>query len=165
MEELLENINVEDLTALPYEELSQWEVGKAVIDTAVNRWEDLDFLEGVEDNKKKEELAVAFDNMAHDILEEDGFVMGIAEKYNFNCFNPEETDESLEFDVMVFPLIRMLVLELDNFNYNKFVDYLDDFSFLSINYENAYDNIDVQAYFVAALGDLIIRSFNNKKEE
>ena len=86
---------------LRYEDLSNWEVGKAVIEDAVNRWEPLGFLDGINDEKKKEQMAVAYDNMAHDLIFENEKVVNISNRYNFNCALDDEGKETVKFENIV----------------------------------------------------------------
>ena len=168
--------NINDFTTLPYEDLSQWEVGKAVIKAAVNRWSPLGFLDGITNETKKEMLAVAFDNMAHDLLAENERVINIEKKYNFNCSPDDEDYErgcleaSFDFSVVVFPILRRVICGVvgktdgaKNFSYKKFLDYLEDYSFLAINYDGYNKDFDVEAEFCAMLSLIIEERFDNEK--
>lgn len=175
----LSEYKISDFTTLSYEELSSWAVGEAVIKGAVNHWEPLGFLDGITNNTKKEILSVAFDNMAHDLLFENERVIKLEKRYNFNC-NPDGEDsedlnkgsskETFDFSVLVFPLLRRVVCGAvgktdgaTNFNYKKFLDYLEDFSFLAINYEGYDREMDTEAEFCAILAILIEERFDNEK--
>jgi len=138
-----EEYKIENLTTLSYEELSQWAVGEAVIKAAVNRWSALGFLDGITDKNKRDILAVAYDNIAYDLLTENKRVVGIKNRYDFNCNPGDEKEHEFSFDVIVFPLLRRLICgvtigktdyttnrfhkPITNFNYKKFLDYLEDF--------------------------------------
>lgn len=167
MKNFLEEISIGNTTSLRYEDLSEWKVGEAMIKEAVKRWEQIGFLESLEDENKKEILAVAFDNMAHDLLVENEKVIKIKKRYDFNCNEGNNAKVSLPFDVIVFPLLRSVVCKVDNFNYNEFLTYLEKYSFLAINYDG-YDFIgecDIEAEFCALLSLIIEYQFNNKKNK
>ena len=171
-----EEYKVENLTTIPYEDLSKWCVGEAVIKSAVNRWESLGFFAGIENQVKKEALSVAFDNMAYDLLHETKRVVDIEKKYNYNCVPDGENAErgsikaTFDFCVVVFPILRRVICGVvgedtgvNNFNYEKFLTYLEELSFLAINYDGFEHDIDVEAEFVAILSDAIIKRFNKNK--
>jgi hypothetical protein len=165
-----EEYKVENLTTLSYEELSQWAVGEAVIKAAVNRWQPLGFLDGIANKNKRDILAVAYDNIAHDLLTENKRVVDIKNRYDFNCNPDDEKEYDFNFDVIVFPLLRRVVCGAvgktdgaTKFNYKKFLDYLEDFSFLAINYDGYNREMDVEAEFVAILALLIEERFDNEK--
>ena len=165
-----------DFTTLPYEDLSQWAVGEAVIKGAVNRWTPLGFLDGITNETKKEMLAVAFDNMAHDLLAENERVINIENKYNFNC-SPDDADYErgcfdapFDFSVVIFPILRRVICGVvgktdgaKRFSYKKFLDYLEDYSFLAINYDGYNKEMDVEAEFCAMLSLIIEERFDNEK--
>jgi len=167
---------LEDFTTLPYEDLSQWAVGEAVIKGAVNRWTPLGFLDGITNDTKKEMLAVAFDNMAHDLLAENERVINLEKRYNFNC-SPDEEDYKngcieapFEFSVVVFPILRRVICGVvgksdgaKSFSYKKFLDYLEDLSFLAINYDGYDKDVDIEAEFCAIVSLLIEERFDNEK--
>ena len=165
MEELFNKIKTYYGTSLRYEELSQWEVGKAVINEAVNRWETIGFLDLIDDDIVKEKIAVAFDNMAHDLLHENERVVKIQKKYNFNCAPDDENTVSCSFVVIIFPLIRRVINKVDNFNYDKFLNYLEKYSFLAINYDGYNYDCDIEAEFCALLAKAIEDSFNREKNK
>jgi hypothetical protein len=165
-----------DFTTLPYDVLSNWAVGKAVIKGAINHWEPLGFLDGITNNTKKEILAVAFDNMAHDLLSEYDRVVKLEKRYNFNCSPDEEDYErgSLEapfdFSVVVFPILRRVICGVvgksdgaTNFSYEKFLDYMEDLSFLAINYDGYDKECDIEAEFCYIISLLIKERFDNEK--
>jgi hypothetical protein len=171
-----EEYKVENLTTLSYEELSQWAVGEAVIKAAVNRWSALGFLDGITNKNKRDILAVAYDNIAYDLLTENERVIKIEKRYNFNCSPDGEDFErgslaaTFDFCVVVFPLLRRVVCGAvgktdgaTKFSYKKFLDYLEDFSFLAINYDGYNREMDVEAEFVAILALLIEERFDNEK--
>ena len=109
--EAIFDIQYENLTTIPYEDLSKWEVGKAVIKDAVNRWEPYGFLCGITNETKKEMLAVTYYNIAHDIIFENERVIKIMKRYNFNCA-PDENDTKnhpLDFETSVFPVLRRVI--------------------------------------------------------
>jgi len=151
-------------TAIRYEDLSNWEVGKAVIEEAVNRWEPLCFLDGIKDEKKKEQIAVAYDNMAHDFVFENERVVNLNKRYNFNCTLDDEGEKMVNFDVIVFPIIRRVICKTDNFTYDKFLEYLEKLSFLAINYDGYDFECDIEAEFCALLSLAIEDLFNNSKK-
>jgi len=160
------------MTSLRYEQLKEWEVGQAVIKDAVDRWTPLGFLDGIEDETKKEVLAVAFDNMANDLLKENEKVVKIEKRYNFNCAPDDESKQgSFEFDVVVFPIIRRIICGVNGtrfdgigelFSYDKFLEYLDDLSFLAINYDGYEKECDFEAEFAAIISHLIEERFYNE---
>ena len=167
MKDFLEEISIGNTTSLRYEDLSEWKVGEAMIKEAVKRWEQIGFLEALEDENKKEILAVAFDNMAHDLLVENEKVIKIKKRYDFNCNEDNDAKVSLPFDVIVFPLLRSVVCKVDNFNYDEFLKYLGKYSFLAINYDG-YDFIgecDIEAEFCALLSLIIEYQFNKKNKK
>ena len=154
-----------------YEDLSKWAVGEAVIKGAVNEWETLGFLNGITNQKKKEMVAIAFDNMAHDLLTENERVVKIANRYNFNCApDTEDGEYSFDFATAIFPIIRRVIVGvigqdegISNFNYDKFLDYLEDFSFLAINYDGYDKECDIEAEFCAIISRIIHESFKREK--
>jgi len=167
---------LDEFTTLPYEDLSKWAVGEAVIKAAVNHWEPLGFLDGITNETKKEMLAVAFDNIAHDLLSENERVLNIDKKYNFNC-SPDDKDYErgcleapFDFSVVVFPILRRVICGVvgktdgaKRFSYKKFLDYLEDYSFLAINYDGYNKEMDVEAEFCAMLSLIIEERFDNEK--
>jgi len=164
MEELFKKIDANNATSLRYEELSQWEVGRAVINEAINRWEQLGFLALIDDDIVKEKMAVAFDNMALDLLYENERVVKIQKRYNFNCAPDNGCDMICSFDVIVFPILRRVISKVDNFNYDKFLDYLEKLSFLAINYDGyEIEECDIEAEFCALLSTAIVEMFKNEK--
>ncbi len=149
-------------TSLRYEVLKDLAVGKAAIKDAVSHWEPLGFLDYIEDESKKEQVSVAFDNITHDILEENERILKIKEKYDF-----------FEFDMIVFPLIRRIIcgnkfskLYTDNFTYDKFLDLLEKYTFLTIRPSEFFDSekYDMEAEFVCILANTIIENFNIKSK-
>lgn len=170
MKKVLEYIKNKHFTSLNYKDLSQWEVGKAVIKEAMSHWEPLDFLHGI-DEQKKEEVAVALDNVTYDILSEKKDIIRLIKRYDFNCCVPDDvnikinSDNVFDFQVDIFPLIRRVVQKVDNFNYEKFIEYLDKYSFLAINYDGYNRECDIEAEFIAILSKLIIEMFNKNANE
>lgn len=162
-----------NFASLSYDELSSWEVGKAVIKAAVNRWSALGFLEGISDNVKKEKLAIAFDNMANDLLKENSRVVELEKRYNFNCKDDNENSkQSFEFDTIVFPILRWVICGpigeeggTEYFNYKKFLDYLEYYSFLAINYDGYNKDSDIEAEFCSILAIIIKRKFDKEKNK
>ncbi len=154
------------VSTLRYEQLKGLEAGKAVIKDAVNRWEQIGFLEGIENEAKKEVLAVTLDNIAHDLVTENERMIKIKKKYDFNCAQDDDTKLSIPFDVMVFPLARRVICKTHNFNYDEFLTYLEKYSFLAINYDGYdYDfKCDIEAEFCALLSLIIENLFNNKEK-
>ena len=159
MKEFIKKYCNTNSTSLRYEELKNILVGKAVIKEAVYRWEQFGFLDGIEDVDKKEQLAVAFDNMAKDLIYEDKRVAKIEDRYNFNCAY------KAEFNVIVFPMLRRVICKVDNFNYDKFLDFLEQLSFVAINYEGYDFDCDIEAEFCAMLSSWIEDRFNYLKEK
>lgn len=154
-----------------YEDLSKWAVGEAVIKGSVNLWGTLEFLNGITNQKKKEMVAIAFDNMAHDLFTENERVVKIANRYNFNCApDDNDSEHNFSFETIIFPIIRRIIAGViggkegvSNFNYDKFLDYLEDLSFLAINYDGYYKECDIEAEFCEIISDLIIERFKNEK--
>lgn len=179
MEEILDFLKNKFFTTLSYNELKNWVVGEAVIKEAISHWEPLGFLDGLNSNKK-EELAIAFDNVAHDIIYEADDITRLIKRYNFNCYLPDNFSEKVEDEVTVFdltnsifPVLRRVICGasntdsngIDNFDYKKFVEYLDELSFLAINYdEYPFKNVDIEAEFIAVLSNAIISLFKNLKK-
>lgn len=173
MENLLEHFLMEtkpeNFTSLSYEQLSNWEVGKAVIKEAVNHWEYSGFLYGIENQTKKEMLAVAFDNFTHDALLENERIIKIAKKYDFNCA-PDNDKYSFNFYYIIYIILRRVVCGVvgqsdgvKNFSYKKFLDYLEDYSFLAINYDGYDKELDLEAEFCSILSSIIEERFDNEK--
>ena len=163
-------IDLSSLTTIPYEQLSQWAVGEAVIKEAVKHWESLGFLCCIKDNTKKEMLAVTYDNIAHDLIFEDKRVLELEKRYNFNCAPEEGKAFEFSFDTAIFPIIRRVICGTvgneggtNKFKYSKFLDYLEDFSFLAINYDNFNSDVDVEAEFCEILSLLIEKRFDKEK--
>lgn len=157
-------MDVKKLNSLKYEQLSEWEVGKAVLKDIVNRWEQIGFLDGIEDEKKKEMIAVAFDNMAYDLVTENERVIKIEKRYDFNCAPYDETDNFAQFNVIVFPIIRRVIMKTDNFTYDKFLRALEKLSFLAINYDGYEYNCDFEAEYCSVISGAIEEMLNNEKE-
>lgn len=146
-------------TRLKYDVLKNMLVGKAVIKEAVNRWEKLGFLDGIKDEDKIEQVAVAFDNIATDLVNEYERVSKIEDRYNFN------SSYKAEFNVIVFPMLRRIICKVDNFDYDKFLEFLEQLSFIAINYEDYDFDCDVEAEFCAMVSLWIEERFNNLKEK
>lgn len=164
------NYRLDDFTTLPFEELDKWEVGKAVIKGAVNHWEPLGFLDGITNERKKQILAVAYDNITHDLLFENERVIKIAKRYDFNC--TDENNDYFDFSVVVYPILRRVICGVvgksdgaKNFSYKKFLDYLEEYSFLAINYDNFEREIDAEAEFCTLLSLIFEERFDNEKNE
>lgn len=161
MKELLNNEKYTN-TSIRYEEISQWEVGKAVIDNAVNHWDEFGFLDGVDDDEKRKELAIAFDNVTNDLLDNDDRFADIVDKYEENC-------PFIPFDVAVYAMLRRVICGndfdngIDNFQYDKFLHYLERLSFLAINDEGYEYETDIEAEYIAIISKLIIELFKNNK--
>ena len=151
-------------------------VGKAVIKDALTHWEQFDFLNEIKDENKKEQTAVAFDNITHDLLTENSRVVEIRNRYNFNCYPPEGLENKypmFNFETIVYPLIRRIICGnmngktgTDNFDYDKFIELLEKYSFLAVNFdfidEENKDKFDVEVEFVCILAGIIEDIFNNK---
>ena len=164
------NYRLDDFTTLPFEELDKWEVGKAVIKGAVNHWEPLGFLDGITNERKKQILAVAYDNITHDLLSENERVIKIAKRYDFNC--TDENNSFFDFNVMIYAVLRRVICGAvgqsdgaKKFSYKKFLDYLEDYSFLAINFDDFERDIDAEAEFCAILASRIEDRFDNEKNE
>jgi hypothetical protein len=152
-------------TTLRYEDLSNLEAGKAVIKDAVSNWERFGFLNGIDDEVKKEQVAVAFDNMAHDIIFENERIIKLNDRYNFNFAQDDEEKHSPKFDVIILPLIRRVICKTDNFTYDKFVEYLERLSYLAINYDGYEFEGDIEAEICAFMSCAIEEMFNNLKNK
>ena len=163
-------------TSLKYNVLKNMMVGKAVIKDALAHWEQFGFLDKINDEVKKEQTAVAFDNITHDLLTENSRVVEIRNRYNFNCYPPEgfvNKYPMFNFETIVYPLIRRIICGnmngktgTDNFDYDKFIELLEKYSFLAVNFdfidEEDKDKFDVEAEFVCILAGIIEDIFNNK---
>ena len=180
MDALLKKMASRNATRLPYKELAQWEVGKAVIENAVNTWESLGFFDGIEDEEKVCELAIAFDNITHDFLAEDERLNYIKTIYEINwnedvmLGNNELEFGWFDFTVVVYPLLRRIICgvksingtdeeSIDNFDYDKFLDYLEELSFLAVDFTGCDDDFDAEATFCDIIGLAITNKF--KREE
>lgn len=179
--DLLKKIASRNATRLPYKELRQWEVGKAVIENAVDEWESLGFFDGIEDKDKVRELAIAFDNVTHDFLAEDERLNYIKAIYEMNwdvefhnrffSENDEFEFSGFDFTVVVYPLLRRIICGvcgtddkgIDNFDYDKFLDYLEELSFLAVDFTGCDDDFDAEAEFCEII-DMAIRN-KFKKEQ
>lgn len=159
--------DIKNVTSLRYEDLSKWNVGEAVIKEAINRWERVGFLNDIKDVVKKEIIAVAFDNMSHDLLTENERVINLKKRYEFNCMPDDETKIGVNFDVIVFPILRRVICKVDNFNYDEFLTCLEKFSFLAINYDGCdfMGKCDIEEEFCTLLSLIIENYFNNKKNK
>jgi hypothetical protein len=146
-------------TSLKYEVLKDMKVGEAVIKEAVNHWERFGFLNDIKDERKKEQVSVAFDNIAYDILKNNERILKLKEKYDF-----------LDFEMMVFPLIRRIIcgnkfcgcLYTDKFTYDKFLDLLEKYTFLTVRQSELFNNkkYDMEAEFICILANIIAEIFN-----
>ena len=104
-------------------------------------------------------MAVAFDNIATDLVNEYERVSKIEDRYNFN------SSYKAEFNVIVFPMLRRIICKVDNFDYDKFLEFLEQLSFIAINYEGYDFDCDVEAEFCAMVSLWIEERFNNLKEK
>ena len=113
--------------------------------------------------------------MAYDLIFENERIIKLAKRYNFNC-KPDSTDSeennlSFDFSVAVFPILRRVICGsiykngTDNFNYDKFVDYLEKYSFLAINYDGyeKNENVDIEAEFAVIISTIFIELFDKNK--
>lgn len=165
MKEFIKDVKPIYGTTLRYEVLSNLEAGKAVIKDAVSNWEQFGFLDGIDDEVKKEQIAVAFDNMAHDIVFENERIIKLNDRYNFNFAQDDEKKHSPKFDIIIFPLIRRVICKTDNFTYDKFIEYLEKLSFLAINYDGYEFDTDIEAEICAFISCAIEEMFNNLKNK
>ena len=161
MKEFIKDVKPIYGTTLRYEVLSNLEAGKAVIKDAVSNWEQFGLLDGIDDEVKKEQIAVAFDNMAHDIVFENERIIKLNDRYNFNFAQDDEKKHSPKFDIIIFPLIRRVICKTDNFTYDKFIEYLEKLSFLAINYDGYEFDTDIEAEICAFISCAIEEMFNN----
>ena len=165
MKEFIKDVKPIYGTTLRYEVLSNLEAGKAVIKDAVSNWEQFGLLDGIDDEVKKEQIAVAFDNMAHDIVFENERIIKLNDRYNFNFAQDDEKKHSPKFDIIIFPLIRRVICKTDNFTYDKFIEYLEKLSFLAINYDGYEFDTDIEAEICAFISCAIEEMFNNLKNK
>lgn len=166
---LLKHLEKENqyFTSIRYKDLKNMKVGEAIIEQALNIWGSIGFLDDIEDEEKKKELAIAFNNITHDLLYGDDKVSTIKHRYNYNCGFP-----SFDFEVIVYPLLRRLIVGnkvragIDNFDYDKFIEYLEKYSFLSVNYdvidEKFKGEYDIEAEMTCILAGIIEDIFNKK---
>jgi hypothetical protein len=52
-------------------------------------------------------------------------VLKIEKRYDFNFF------DDAQFNIIVFPILRRVILNVDNFNYDKFLEILERISFIA----------------------------------
>lgn len=165
MTDLISLLNTKYFTSLSYNTLKELETGKAVINEAVSHWEQTGFLSFVKNDDKKAEIAIAFDNAAHDFMCEDKTIVSLSKRYNFNFVRPENEPGNIDFSIIVFPLILKVVNEVDNFDYKKFIEMLKELSFFAINYDGYEYDADIEAEAISVLASTIIDRFKNKLKE
>ena len=119
----------------------------------LNLWETFGFLEGVETKDKREQIALLYDKAAKYCLDND-----------FSCY----------FEVVVFPLIRLLCIQdKDNiipiedydigFIHSVYMDFKPVISVVE-EYRNKY-NVDALAHLTHCLKDIIYNILIKKKKD
>ena len=142
-------------TDAPYDVLNELPFGNAVINYYRNIWEQTGFLEEYDGNK--DELSMAYTNLAYFCLFD----------YRHNEFADKFLEYDMDFDVIAFPLVRCVLDDVNDFNFEKFLTYLrkidvDIDKMIEIADENGEE--DLEAMMLRAIADVIIDEFEKDSE-
>ena len=150
-------------SALPYEFLKEHEVCKCIIDDSVRIWREIGFTDLVEDEEKERQMAVGFTNLALACLNDDYRVEDI------KLYLYDKYSDVIDFDVIAFPILRKVVMEVDNFSFDNFLEFFAIAKYYTIDEEiedYLYDeDFDYEAELCAMLADTIIAQFKRIKED
>ena len=134
--------------------------GKNVINTCYKFWKKFGFLDNME-KQKAEELSVVFDNLMCRIFK--GELADLCEKYK------NELDLDLEIDI--FPMLRMIITEVDNFTIDDCFNFLNTIDLDLINKTIkrglllgylTEEKLDKEAEITYLISNIIINKFNKK---
>lgn len=142
-------------TDAPYDVLAEMPFGKAVIDFYRNIWNQTGFLEEYDGNK--DELSMAYTNLVYFCTFD----------YRHNEFADKFLEYDMDFDVIVFPLVRCVLGDVNNFNFEKFLTYLRKIEVdidMIINIADENGEEDIEAIMVRAIADVIIDEFEKDSE-
>ena len=149
-----------------YNEIKDLACCQAVIDEAVKKWDKLCLLDAIDDDEKKREVAMAFNTLQKtltDYADTDHIIFRLSEI--FNDFGYEYDTDGL---IYIFAILAKVCVNVDNFDFDRFLEKLNRFSYLTVVEENVdyynYPNFDAEAEYVMVLSTLIINSFKNDKE-
>ena len=149
-----------------YNEIKDLACCQAVIDEAVKKWDKLCLLDAIDDDEKKREVAMAFNNLQKtltDYADTDHIIFRLSEI--FNDFGYEYNTDGL---IYIFAILAKVCVNVDNFDFDRFLEKLNRFSYLTVIEDNVdyynYPNFDAEAEYVMVLSTLIINSFKNDKE-
>ena len=154
--------------ALPYEFLKEHEVCKTIIDDAVNIWDEIGFLDTLKTetpftSEEKEELSVAYTNLAYACLSDDYRVEDI------KLYFYDKYSDAIDFEIIAFPILRKVLTSVDNFSFDNFLEFFAIAKYYTIDEEiEDYlynEDFDYEAELCALLAEVIIANFNNIKED
>ena len=141
---------VEDFTPVDYDTLNSTFVGDAVISAAYERWSELGFIEGLDD-EDAERLAVAYDNLSYDFLTGNEDIEEIS----------DNLEDKVKPEVILYVTAKAVLKRVDNFDYKKFIKYLKVASTIWID-EDKVDDYEVE--YCNIMADFIVRKFNEEEE-
>ena len=148
---------------LPYEFLKEHEVCRTIIDTSVELWKALDFTDLVDDEEKERQMAVGFSNLAHACLEGDYRVEDI------KLYLYDKYSDAIDFEVIAFPILRKVVMRVDNFSFDNFIEFFAIAKYYTIDEEvEEYlydDDFDYEAELCELIANAIVEQFNRIKED
>ena len=149
MEFDINDFELNDFTPVDYDTLNSIFVGDAVISAAYDIWSTLGFLDGLDD-EVAEKLAVAYDNLVYGFLSKDEDILEIK----------ENTKDKFEADVAVYAILRIVMENVDNFNYKNFIKYMKVASTIEFDEDEVEELCDdVEREYCSIMADFIIRRF------
>ena len=153
---------------LPYEFLKEHEVCKTIIDDAVKIWDEIGFLDTLKTetpftSEEKEELSVAYTNLAYACLSDDYRVEDI------KLYLYDKYSDAIDFEVIAFPILRKVVMRVDNFSFDNFIEFFAIAKYYTIDEEvEEYlydDDFDYEAELCELIANAIVEQFNRIKED
>lgn len=147
------DFETKDFTSVDYDTLNSLYAGDAVISAAYERWSEMGFLDGLND-EDSERLAVAYDNLTYDFLTDNEDLQEIVDKL----------EDKVLAEVVLYVIARIVINEVDNFNYKKLIEYMKTAATIEFDDDEVEDLYgDSEAEYCALMADFVIRKF--KKEE
>ena len=113
-----------------YNEIKDLACCQAVIDEAVKKWDKLCLLDAIDDDEKKREVAMAFNNLQKtltDYADTDHIIFRLSEI--FNDFGYEYDTDGL---IYIFAILAKVCVNVDNFDFDRFLEKLNRFSYLTV---------------------------------
>ena len=134
----------------------------------VESWDNFGFLHGLEGDSK-EKLAVLFENLANEIIQDQEFTKKVDEVSNWTNVLNSYYDNKVNFDVLeviLFPILRRVFVTLDNnVEWDEFYSALLDTNLDSLHKSknkeiqeqnlDSQPNIDYEATLCAMYADII----------